>query len=194
METSRKYRFLVWLCLRLRLSIALKSGLSISTFKLSNDAMAPELSAGDIVAVDTGATDRPLRTGEIAVASIKCASWDTATTDAADATSDAASEDMDSELDSQEREDSSSEEERRLVVRKVAAIAGDPIPVRDSGSASRSNTDQDATVPEGCVYLLANDPSQGPDSSFADVGPRPVSDILGRIVAVRKRGRIIWLD
>ena len=50
-------------------------------------------------------------------------------------------------------------------------------------------------MPEGCVYLLANDPSEGPDSSFKDVGPRPLSEILGRVVAVRKQAVSSgWID
>jgi len=196
METSRKYRFLVWLCLRLRLSIALKSGLSITTFKMSNNAMAPELKAGDIVAADTGDTDRPVKTGDIVVVSIKCASWDVASVGAPEAAEGSSSEDPDSDRvdSSEDDEDTSADEERRLVVRKVAAVAGDPIPVRSSSLGAHTSVTQEGVVPEGCVYLLANDPSEGPDSSFKDVGPRPLSEILGRVVAVRKRGRIIWLD
>jgi len=184
MDANRKFRFLVWLCLRLRLSIALRSGYSVTTFKLSNDAMAPELNAGDIVAANTGPSDRPLRVGDLVVASIKCSSWDLALAQSA-------TEDRESLAgDSEQR---SSDPERRLVVRKIAAIAGDPIPVSSKSSRSEVRSETDV-VPEGHVYLLANDPSQGPDSRFADVGPRPLSEILGRIVAIRKKGRIIWLD
>ncbi|NLU42330.1 MAG: hypothetical protein GXX08_09000 [Firmicutes bacterium] len=175
MESSWKYRFLVKLCLRLRLSIALKRGYAVTTFKMSNDAMAPELRTGDLVAVDTRSAGQPVRVGDLVVASIKCASWDTASEGGSSSDRESSSEDS----------ESAGEEERRLVVRKVAAVAGDPIPHDGPGSGS--------AVPEGCVYLLANDRSKGPDSRTSDVGARPLSDILGRVVAVRRGGRITWL-
>jgi hypothetical protein len=193
MESTWKYRCLVQLCLRLRLSIALRRGYAVTTFKMSNDAMAPELRIGDLVAVDTRAAGQLVRTGDLVVASIKCASWDTVS---------------ESDLSSDEDSESSGEEERRLVVRKVAAVAGEPIPQGCLGAdsdcvasdAAYSELDDSlrecrsaAIVPEGCVYLIANDPSKGPDSRTPDVGPRPLSDVLGRVVAVRRRGRTIWL-
>jgi hypothetical protein len=188
MQSSWKYRFLVHLCLRLRLSIALKRGYAVTTFKMSNDAMAPELRSGDLVAVDTGSGGRPVSVGDLVVASIKCASWDAVPGSGSPSDEDSASSD---------------DEERRLVVRKVAAVAGDPISHDSPGADSRdpcfstggslTASQAESVVPEGCVYLLANDRSKGPDSRTSDVGPRPLSEILGRVVAVRRRGRITWL-
>jgi hypothetical protein len=169
MESSWKYRFLVRLCLRLRLSIALKRGYAVTTFKVSNDAMAPELRSGDIVAVDTRSAGQQVSAGDLVVASIKSASWDTAS---------------DNGSPTDEESESSGEEERRLVARKVAAVAGDAIPCDVLGAA--------AVVPEGCVYLLASDRSKGPDSGTSDIGPRPLTDILGKVVAVRRGRRITW--
>jgi hypothetical protein len=208
METSRKYRFLVWICLRLRLSITLKSGYSITTFKMSNNAMAPELQKGDLVAADTAPTDRPYAVGDMVVASVKCPVSDGSQPDGdserdgdavehldCDALDASVERDVPLASDALAESDASedADTERRLIVRKVAAVAGDPIPPTLRAKASARGSKGGATVPEGCVFLLANKPSEGPDSRTPGIGPRPLTDILGRIVAVRKRGRITWL-
>lgn len=188
----------------MRLSITLKSGYSITTFKMSNNAMAPELVKGDVVAADTAPTDRPIAVDDLVVASVKCPISGGSHLDERSEHGDAASKhpDCEAEVDASDcsadevHESDASENgdtERRLIVRRVGAVAGDPIPGRRGAGVPEPGLQGLATVPEGCVFILANDPSEGPDSRTPGIGPRPLSDILGRIVAVRRRGRIAWL-
>lgn len=63
------------------------------------------------------------------------------------------------------------EDRRRWLIKRVAAVAGDPFP-------GRPVPGDDGRVPAGGVYVLADDHAVGRDSRT--FGPVPLTSIVGR--------------
>ncbi|MEV6963804.1 S26 family signal peptidase [Hamadaea sp. NPDC051192] len=74
--------------------------------------------------------------------------------------------------------------EQRWLIKRVAAVAGDPLPaaMRESTAILAGHAD-DAIVPAGTVVILGDSPIRGYDSR--SVGFIPVGHVLG--VAIRSR-------